>query len=77
VLKPVEPSPEFCRSLYDDLLVAAHRRLDEGAPQLAGRHTKQILIRAAAVGWAVSVVGAIAYLVRSRANVKAQPALPT
>ena len=76
VLEPMEPAPAFCQRLEEDLLAASHRKLAEGVPQLGRRHTKQILIGAAAVGWAVSVVGAIAYFVRSRATAKAQPASP-
>jgi len=74
VLEPVEPAPAFCRSLHDDLLAAGQRRLAEGAPQLARSHGRQILIRAAAVGSAVSVAGAIAYFIRSRAAAETQPA---
>ncbi len=74
VLEPVEPAPAFCQSLYEDLLAAGRRRLTEGVPQLARSYRKQVLIGAAALGSAVSVVGAIAYLIRSRAIAKAQPA---
>ena len=76
VLRPVEPSPEFCQSLYDDLLAAAHRRLEEGAPELAKSPRKRILIGAAAVGSVVSLAGALAYVVRSHFAVKTQPASP-
>jgi len=71
VLEPVEPTPEFCQSLYEDLLVAGHGRPDEGVPQLATSHRKQIFIRAAAVGSVVSLAGAL-YLMRSRADAEAQ-----
>jgi hypothetical protein len=74
VLEPVEPTPAFCRSLHNDLLSAGQHRLAEGAPQLARSHGRQILIRAAALGSAVSVAGAIAYFIRSRAAAEAQPA---
>jgi len=69
-----QPTPAFCQSLHDDLLAAGQRRLAESAPQLARSLGWQILIRAAAVGSAVSVAGAIAYLIRSRAAAEVQPA---
>jgi len=74
VLEPVEPAPAFYRSLYDDLLAAGRRRLAGEVPQLARSHRKQILIGAAAVGSAVSVAGAIAYFIHSRATAGTQPA---
>jgi len=74
VLEPVEPAPAFCQGLHDDLLAAGQRRLAEGVPQLARSHGRQILIRAAALGSAVSVAGAIAYLIRSRAAAETQSA---
>ena len=69
-----QPTPAFCQSLHDDLVAAGQRRLAESAPQLARGHGRQILIRAAALGSAVSVAGAIAYFIRSRAAAEAQPA---
>ena len=77
VLEPVGPAPEFCQGLYEDLLTAGRRKLDEAAPQLARSHDKQLLIGAAALGSVVSVAGALAYLIRSRATAKVQPASPT
>ena len=74
VLEPVEPAPEFCQSLHEDLLAAGRRRLTEGMSQLARSHRKQILIRAAALGSAVSVAGALAYFIRSRAGAETQSA---
>jgi len=74
VLVPVEPTPAFCQSLHDDLLAAGQRRLAGGVPQLARSHGRQILIRAATLGSAVSVAGAIAYLIRSRAAAETQSA---
>jgi hypothetical protein len=74
VLAPVDPVPAFCQSLYDDLLAAGERRLAEGVIQLARSPGRQILIRAAALGSAVSVAGAIVYFIRSRAAAEAQPA---
>ena len=69
-----QPAPAFCQSLHGDLLAAGQRRRAESAPQLASSHGRQILIRAAALGSAVSVAGAIAYFIRSRAAAEAQPA---
>jgi len=66
-LKPVEPTPAFCQRLYEDLLAMARRRMDGGMPQLARSHRKQLIIGAAALGSVVSVAGAFAYLIRSRA----------
>ncbi len=75
VLEPVQPAPAFCQRLREDLLVAGRRKLAGEAPQLDDRsHRRQILISAAALGSAVSVVGAIAYFIRSRATAEAQPA---
>ena len=74
VLEPVEPALAFCRSLHEHLLVTGRRRLAEGVPQLARSHGRQILIRAAALGSAVSVAGAIAYFIRSRAAAETQTA---
>ena len=71
-LVPVEPAPAFRRRLRKGLLAAAHQRLarqpaDRG---LALGSRRGILIGAAALGSAVSVVGVIAYLVRSRAKIQ-------
>jgi len=74
VLEPVEPAPAFRQSLHDDLLAAGRRRLTGGVPQLARSYRGQVLIGAAAVGSAVSVVGAIAYFIHSRATAETQPA---
>ena len=74
MLEPVEPAPAFCQSLHDDLLAAGQRRLAEGVPQLARSPGRQIFIRAAALGSAVSVAGAIAYLIRSRAATETKAA---
>ena len=76
VLEPVEPAPAFCQGLHDDLLAAGQRRLAEGVPQLARSHGRQVLIRAAALGSAVSVAGAIAYFIRSRAAAETQAVAP-
>jgi hypothetical protein len=75
VLEPVEPAPTFCQSLHEDLLAAGQRRLAGEVPQLARSHRKQILIGAAAVGSAVSVVGALAYFIHSRAAAETQSAV--
>lgn len=74
VLEPVEPAPAFRQSLHRDLLAAGRWRLAREVPQLAKSHRKQILIGAAAVGSVVSLAGAIAYFIHSRATAKAQPA---
>ncbi|HIC94073.1 MAG TPA: hypothetical protein EYP09_07475 [Anaerolineae bacterium] len=71
-LVPVEPAPAFRRRLRKDLLAAAHQRL---ARQPADRgfalgSRRGLLLGAAALGSAVSVVGVIAYLVRSRAKIQ-------
>jgi len=76
VLEPVEPAPTFYQSLHQDLLASGRRKLAGEVPQLARSHRKRILIGAAALGSAVSVVGALAYLIRSRAATKTQPASP-
>lgn len=76
VLKPVEPAPVFCQSLYEDLLAVGRRKPAEEALQLARSHKKQILIGAAALGSVVSVAGALAYLIRSHTTAKTQPASP-
>jgi len=75
-LVPVDPAPAFCQSLHDDLLAAGQRRLAEEAPQLARSHVRQVLIRAAALGSAVSVAGAIAYFIRSRAAAETRSVAP-
>ena len=77
VLQPVEPTPEFCQSLHDELLTAGRRRLDQEIPQLARSPRKHVLLGMAALGSVVSVAGALAYLVHSRAATKVQPASPT
>lgn len=76
VLEPVEPAPAFCQSLHEDLLAAGQRRLAEEIPQLPRSHRRQIIIGAAAVGSAVSVAGAIAYFIRSRAAAETQATAP-
>lgn len=75
-LEPVDPAPTFCQSLQDDLLAAGQRRPAEVAPQLVRIPGRQILIRAAALGSAVSVAGAIAYFIRSRASSETQATAP-
>ncbi len=66
-LKPVEPDPAFCQSLYEDLLAMARRKMTGEVPQSAKSHRKQLIIGAAALGSVISVAGAFAYLIRSRA----------
>jgi hypothetical protein len=74
VLERVDPAPAFCQSLHDDLLAVGQQRLAEGEPRLARGNRRQILIGAAALGSAVSVAGAIAYFIRSRAAAESQAA---
>lgn len=74
VLIPEEPAPEFCQSLHDELLASGPRKLAAGVPRVTSSHGRQILIRAAALGSAVSVAGAIAYVIRSRTDAETQPA---
>ncbi|HDH09449.1 MAG TPA: hypothetical protein ENF84_00755 [Chloroflexi bacterium] len=69
-LVPVEVAPAFRQRLRKGLLAAAHQKL---AQQTADRGfalapRKGVLLGAAALGSAVSVVGVIAYLIRSHAK---------
>ncbi|MCR4405457.1 MAG: hypothetical protein NUW24_00820 [Anaerolineae bacterium] len=67
-LLPVEPSPAFVQDLHRNLLaMASGKRL---RTPLSARHG--LLIGAAALGSALSVVGIIAYVVRSRASAEAK-----
>lgn len=64
LLLPVEPSANFRRGLHGELLLEAQRRQEEPAPNLFQQHRKGILIGAAAVGSAASVMGVVlAFLV--------------
>ena len=67
-LVPVQPSPTFVKNLVRQLVVAD----DKGAARPARGYRREVVIGAAAVGSALSVIGLVAYLVRSRAQVKAQ-----
>ena len=69
-LVPVQPSPAFVRSLARRLAVAG----DEETMPPMRNHWREIFIGAAAVGSALSVIGLVAYLVRSRVQMKAQVA---
>lgn len=63
-LLPVEPSPAFVQDLHRNLLAMAGGKRPRAS--LSAKH--DLLIGAAAVGSALSVIGIIAYVVRSRAN---------
>lgn len=63
-LVPVQPSPTFVKNLVRQLVVADNKEPARG-------YRREVVIGAAAVGSALSVIGLIAYLVRSRARVKA------
>ena len=63
-LVPVQPSPTFVKNLVRQLVVVDNEEPARG-------YRREVVIGAAAVGSALSVVGLIAYLVRSRARVKA------
>lgn len=69
-LVPVQPSPAFVKNLIQRLVVAPNERV----ARLARGHRRGVVIGAAAVGSALSVIGIIAYLVRSRAQMKARVA---
>ncbi len=69
-LAPVEPSPTFASQLKKDLLLAAAAR-QHRAPQMAATH--DLWWRAAAVGSAVSVVAAVAVMLRSHNHSQAEP----
>ncbi len=71
VLQPVEPPPAFCENLRQGLLVAAQKKAAARQAQPARLPGRGLLI-GAAVGSALSVIGLIAYFLRSRAQGKAQ-----
>jgi hypothetical protein len=67
ILIPVAPSADFRRRLHGELFLESQRRRLEPAPNLFQQHRKGILIGAAAVGSAASVVGVVvAFLFRLR-----------
>jgi hypothetical protein len=71
VLKPAEPAPAFRASLRQGLLAAAQEKV-------AARHIQPTrppgrgLLIGAALGSALSVIGLIAYVLRTRAQAKTQ-----
>jgi hypothetical protein len=69
-LVPVQPSPTFVKDLAQQLVITNNRRVE--CP--GRRHWREIFIGAAAVGSALSVIGLVAYLLRSRVQVKTQVA---
>lgn len=69
-LVPVRPSPVFVKNLARQLVAADNKNM----VQLMRSHRRGVFIGVAAVGSALSVLGLVAYLVRSRTQVKAQVA---
>jgi hypothetical protein len=69
-LVPVQPSPRFVQNLLRQLVMN-----DEKEPtRSAHRYRRGVVIGAAAVGSALSVVGIVAYLLRNRFHMKARVA---
>jgi hypothetical protein len=67
ILVPVAPNANYRRRLHGDLILEAQRRESEPEPSLFHQHRRGILIGAAALGSAASVVGVIiAFLLRHR-----------
>lgn len=69
-LVPVEPSASFIRELGETL---SQRALDRGR-SIARRTQQTMLLVMAALGWAISMVGLIAFIMRRRTR---QPSGPT
>ncbi len=69
-LVSVQPSPTFVQDLARQLAVTDNSRVERPLQD----HRREIFIGAAAVGSALSVIGLVAYLVRSRIQVKTQVA---
>lgn len=67
-LVPVQPSPTFVRNLVRQLVLAD----DEESARPAHGYRREVVIGAAAVGSALSVIGVVAYLVRNWAQIKAR-----
>jgi hypothetical protein len=61
-LVPVEPSAAFMRDLGETL---SQRALDQGR-SIARRTRQTMLLVMAALGWAISMVGIVAFLLRRR-----------
>lgn len=69
-LVPVRPLPTFVKNLTRQWATA-----DRGKTARTARgHRREIFIGAAAVGSALSVIGLVTYLIRSRAQIKTQVA---
>ena len=69
-LVPVQPSVTFVQNLGRQLVSIGHGKMT----RVVRDHWREIFFGAAAVGSAISVIGLVAYLVRSRAQVKTQVA---
>jgi len=67
-LVPVQPSVTFVQNLGRQLVFIGHGEMT----RVVRDHWRGIFFGAAAVGSAISVIGLVAYLVRSRAQVKTQ-----
>jgi len=67
ILVPIQPSPVFVANLARQLSAASAGRVTHALRD----HWREIVLGAAAVGSALSVVGLVAYLVRQRGQVKA------
>jgi len=67
ILVPVAPDANYRRRLHGELVLEAQRRELEPEPSVFQQHRRGILIGAAALGSAASVVGVIiAFLLRRR-----------
>ena len=70
-LVPVQPSPKFVQNLLRQLVVINKK---EPAQRPVRSYRRGVVIGAAAVGSALSVIGIVAYLVRNRLQMKARVA---
>jgi hypothetical protein len=70
-LVPVQPSPKFVQNLLRQLIVTDKK---EPARQPMRSYRRGVVIGAAAIGSALSVIGIVAYLVRNRLQMKARVA---
>lgn len=71
-LVPVYPSPTFVKNLARQLAAVDDKNVARLG--LMRGHRREVFIGAAALGSALSVLGLVAYLVRSRMQVKARVA---
>lgn len=67
-LVPVQPSPMFVKNLVRQLIVGDKRE----AVRPTRGYRREMVIGAAAVGSVLSVIGILAYLVKSRTQMKAR-----